>query len=278
MEADKIHTVFSGVKGILLAGLAFVLLFSSCTELIDIKLDDADVIIVIEGEISSKPGRHLVKVTRSAGYFSNQPAPRVSGATVSITDGFNIYLLTEDEPGHYYTEESVFGEAGKTYYLSVIIDGTEYNASSEMKPVMPIDSIQFRRSVREEGFWEVLLFAQEPDTPGDYYMWRSYRNDTLLTDSISKIIFLGDELINGRYLNGLIVQQVEASPGDEITVEMLAVPQDYFQFVLTLLIESRWRGGPFDGPPANIRGNISNGALGFFVAYSKTREKRAIPE
>ncbi len=273
-----IQLAYYGTRRLLFAGVSAIILFTSCTELIDIRLDEGDVVIVIEGEISNEPGRHLVKVTRSAGYFANQPAPRVSGATVSINDGANVYLLTEEEPGYYYTGADVFGEPGKTYQLSVIIDGTEYNASSQMKPVMPIDSIQFSRSVEQDGYWEVLLFAQEPDTPGDYYMWRSYRNDTLLTDSISKIIFLGDDLINGRYLNGLIVQQVEAEPGDEITLEMLAVPQDYFQFVLTLLIESRWRGGPFDGPPANIRGNISNGALGFFVAYSQTREKRVLPE
>lgn len=253
-------------------------MLSSCTELIDIKLDDSEVRLVIEGEITNEPARHAVKITRSANYFSNEPAPGVTGAIVSITDGENSHILIEEEPGLYLTEPDVFGTPGKTYQLTVLTGGMEYTATTEMKQVMPIDSIQFRRSVRDEKNYEVLLYAQEPTAPGDHYMWKSYKNDSLLTDSISKVIFLNDDLINGRYLNGLIVQQIEAIPGDEITLEMLAVPQEYYQFVLTLMIESRWRGGPFDGPPANIQGNISNGALGFFVAYSQTRNKRTIPE
>jgi hypothetical protein len=249
---------------------------TSCTELIEIEVDDAAVRLVIEGEITNEAARHAVKITRSANYFSNLPATRVTGAIVSISDGDQTFILTEDEPGIYMTDPDVQGVPGRNYELAVLTDGIEYTASSTMKQVMPIDSIQLRPSARDEGNYEVLLFAQEPDTPGDFYMWRSYRNDTLLTDSISKVIFLGDDLINGRYLSGLLVQQVEAAPGDEITLEMLAVPEDYFLFVLTLMIESRWRGGPFDAPPANVQGNISNGALGFFVAYSQTRETRSL--
>lgn len=253
-------------------------MLSSCTELIDIKLDDSEVRLVIEGEITNEPARHAVKITRSANYFSNEPAPRVTGAIVSITDGENSHILIEEEPGLYLTEPDVFGTPGKTYQLTVLTNGMEYTAISEMKQVMPIDSIQFRRSVRDEKNYEVLLFAQEPETPGDFYLWRSYRNDSLLTDSISKVDFQSDILINGSYLNGYPVHQVEATPGDEITLEMLSVPEDYFLFVITLMIETQWRGGPFDGPPANIQGNISNNALGFFVAYSKTSDTRKIPE
>jgi hypothetical protein len=270
-------SMFNILKPLFLSGAVFFML-SSCTELIDIKLDDSEVRLVIEGEITNEPARHAVKITRSANYFSNEPAPRVTGAIVSITDSENSHILIEEEPGLYLTEPDVFGTPGKTYQLTVLTGGMEYTATTEMKQVMPIDSIQFRRSVQDEKKYEILLYAQEPTAPGDHYMWKSYKNDSLLTDSISKVIFLSDDLINGRYLNGLIVQQIEAIPGDEITLEMLAVPQEYYQFVLTLMIESRWRGGPFDGPPANIQGNISNNALGFFVAYSKTSDTRKIPE
>jgi hypothetical protein len=255
----------------------FLFLMVSCSEKINLKLDDSEIRLVVEGEITNEPGRHLVKITRSAGYFSNRPPEAVSGALVSITDGELVYDLVEESPGRYLTSPEVAGVPGKTYTLNLLIDGVEHQASSTMKEVMDIDSIQARPGSRTEGVYEILLFAQEPATPGDFYMWRTYRNDTLLTDSISKVIFLADDLINGRYLNGLIVQTAEASPGDEITLEMLAVPEDYYQFVLTLMIESRWRGGPFDGPPANVIGNVSGNSLGFFVAYSKTRKQLMVP-
>lgn len=255
----------------------FLLLMVSCSEKIDLKLDESEIRLVVEGEITNEPARHLVKITRSAGYFSNRPPEAVEGALVSFTDGDLVYELVEESPGRYVTSPEVTGVPGKTYTLNLLIDGVDYQASSTMKEVMDIDSIQLRPSSRTEGVYEILLFAQEPATPGDFYMWRTYRNDTLLTDSISQVIFLSDDLINGRYINGLIVQTAEASPGDQITLEMLAVPEDYYQFVLTLMIESRWRGGPFDGPPANVNGNFSGNALGFFVAYSQTRKGLIVP-
>lgn len=276
MKSNYIST-YSLLKPFLL----FIILIqwtSSCTERIDIDLDDSEIRLVVEGQITNEPAKHFVKITRSANYFSNQPPTKVIGAVVTISEGNNLYPLTEEEPGLYFTEPDVAGTPGKTYQLSMIIEGKTYVATSQMKQVMPIDSIQLKLNTKETGFFDVLLFGQEPATPGDHYMWRAYKNGTLQTDSISKIIFLGDDLVNGRYINGLVVQQVEAEPEDLITLEMMAVPKDYFQFVLTLMIESRWRGGPFDGPPANIRGNISGNALGFFVAYSFTKTDRAVPD
>ena len=68
------------------------------------------------------------------------------------------------------------------------------------------------------------------------------------------------------------------SVGDTITLEMQAVTEEYYNYIAQLLAETVWNMGPLDGPPANPTGNISNGAMGFFLAYSKQEITAVVPE
>ena len=36
------------------------------------------------------------------------------------------------------------------------------------------------------------------------------------------------------------------------------------------MLETEWRGGLFDSPPANVPSNVSNGALGYFGAAGRS--------
>jgi hypothetical protein len=53
---------------------------------------------------------------------------------------------------------------------------------------------------------------------------------------------------------------------------MISISKAYYDFLTALMIETVWRGTPWDGPPANIPGNISNGGKGFFRASAVTRK------
>ena len=74
-----------------------------------------------------------------------------------------------------------------------------------------------------------------------------------------------------KYIKNVVV-------GDTITLEMQAITEEYYNYISQLLTETVWNMGPLDGPPANPTGNISNGAMGFFLAYSKQEITRVIPE
>ncbi len=66
--------------------------------------------------ISTDTMAHTVLLTRTTSYYYNQSAPPVTGADLQISDGTAVYILTEDEPGVYRTDPSVYGEAGKDIY------------------------------------------------------------------------------------------------------------------------------------------------------------------
>ncbi len=262
---------------ILLILLSFLISIFSCTEKIDIDLDSTYERIVVEGYLTDENKPHQVKITKSADYFSNKPAGPITGATVSINDGNTNFNLTETNPGIYETD-TMSGVPGKNYTLSIDINGNNYTASEYMHICPPIDSIGLKKYRLDSEYIAVLIYAQEPGNETNHYAWLAYKNDTLVTDTLREVFFSDDIFIDGSYINGVDVQYVEVGYGDIITLEMLSITKEYYDYMLKVMLETDWNGGPFDGPPANFYGNISNEALGYFAVYSIERKTAIVSE
>ena len=280
------------MKKILYHILIILFIASACTEDYDAKLDSSFSRLVVQGSISNTKKPHQVSLTKSADYFSTSPAPRVSGATVTISDGENNFTLTEISNGLYQTD-SIAGEPGKTYTLTIDINGEYYEASCYLNYCPPIDSINF-------GYYDlsdydivdssasILLNALEPETPDNFYMWNVYRNGILETDTLNENYFSDDLFINGYYMYDVEVGWLRnAEVGDTVTLEMLSITKEYFDYLSQILSVTDWNMGPFGGPPANPNGNIkevnennnkNDDPLGFFLAYSTFLITDTIPE
>ena len=61
-------------------------------------------------------------------------------------------------------------------------------------------------------------------------------------------------------------------PGDVVKLEVASVTSEYANFVWAVQAEVNGQNPLFSGPPANITGNMSNGAVGFFAAYSLSKK------
>jgi len=280
------------MKNILYTILTFILILSSCTEPYDTELESGFVRLVVQGSISDELKIHQVILSKSADYFSNEPAPKVSGANISISDGENSFNLTEISDGIYETD-SIAGVPGKTYTLTIVSDGITYESQCYMNYCPPIDSINFgyydlsQYDIVDSSAY-ILLNAMEPETPDNFYMWNIYRNGVLETDTINEVYFSDDVFINGYYMYDAEVGWVRnVAIDDTITLEMLAITEEYFNYIYQLLSVTDWNMGPFGGPPANPNGNIKeindNGndnddPLGFFLAYSIYRITDTIPK
>jgi hypothetical protein len=253
-----------------------ILFLCGCTEKIDIDLFESPVNLVIEGYVTNEVTQHSVILSWSSPYFNDSPPEMVRGATVTLEDSSTRYTLFENSPGIYLTDAFFAGIPGNSYTLTVTVDGKTYTAISEMPSVQPIDSIAFYESETKEKVYDIGLFAQEPPEPGDHYFWRVYKDFVLMSKNITQLEFANDDLINGNYLNGIRVQSVEARAGNRITLEMASITEEYYEYCLAIIKETLYADGPFESAPASITGNISNGALGFFTAYSLTRRSRYI--
>ncbi len=255
----------------------YILIFfilSSCTEKIELDLDNTTPEIVIEGSISNYFDNHRVTITKSQSYYNfNLPEP-VENAEVQIIcqqDTFNLFDVGE---GIYITGY-IRGIPGNTYTLIVNTDDHIFTARSTMPPGPVIDSIKFEQNKNEHGVFDVLLYAQEP--PEDnYYYWGLMKDQYPVTTSLDKLRFANDDLINGNYLSGLKVHAIEAAPESRVTLIMASIPADYFNYCLSILKETKYSDNPFEPAPANPETNIKGGALGFFHAYSETSMTRIV--
>lgn len=270
--------------------LLFVpVLLWGCTEKIDLKLDSTYTRLVVEGAICTDTIPQEVRLTTTSSYFYNEPAPAVTGATLTISDGEFTWPLTESKPGVYQTSGEVFGLPNHTYTLAILlkepVNGhSAYEASSLLRPIVPADSIRlkYHPDWGKEGFYEVQCYVLDPPTT-DFYMFDVYRNNTLITDTIDKKTVVDDQLYNGNYTNGIgvgFLNQARDServrPGDIITLKVAGITSEYFKFIQAVQTEVGGQNPLFSGPPANIPGNISNGAVGFFAAYSNTRASTVV--
>jgi hypothetical protein len=270
--------------------IVLALLAVSCTERINIDLDESFTRLVVDGAITTDTTAHKVILSKTSSYFYNQPAPMVSGAQVTITDGVNTFNLSEDSPGIYLTDKSVYGIPGHTYFLNiklpVAVGGfSEFTASYQLHPVNPLDSIglRFRPDYSKDGFWEVQCYVQDPPT-SDFYRFIISKNNTVITDSLQEWFVTDDRFFNGNYTNGASIANLDQSKkeeiikeGDTITAEVNNIGKEYASFIWDAQSELFGSNPLFSGPPANVKGNISNGAIGFFSAYSITRAKAITP-
>ncbi len=266
------------------------IVFLSCTERIDIKLDESYTRLVVEGSVTTDTARHKVLLSMTSDYFYNKPPVMVTGAGVTISDGTTTEVLLEVSPGIYSTDSLYAGVVGRTYTLNINLESPvggfrDYKASSTLLPVARLDSISLalNSSWGPAGIWEVKSYLLDPPTQ-DFYRILISRNSTLLTDTLYEWYVTDDVFFNGNYTNGAgigyLVQGYHDNtvlPGDTITAEVDGIGKDYASFIWDAQSEI-WGSNPlFSGPSANIKGNINNGAIGFFAAYSVSRARAIIP-
>ena len=252
--------------------LVALLVYSGCSEKIELELNTSNTRLVVEGQITDRPGHYGVKLSLSTSYFYNQAPPAVEDAVVSLSDGSQQWQLSQESPGYYALPGGFAGVAGNTYRLSIEYEGETYEASSLMLAAPAVDSLSLLPHPALEGRDFLMVHFQDPPGTQDFYIWYVYMNGELLTDSINEVIFGDDQGLNGQAISApvYLLESGEEAPvaGDVLRVEQYRVSEDYYQFLIALRRNQGTTGGPFTGPPANVPGNLSNGALGFFLAAS----------
>jgi hypothetical protein len=272
--------------------LTAILILGSCTEPIDIEVDPSFKRLIVEGGLTTDTTKHLVKLTRSADYFSGEKIPVVADAFVYIIEGFDTTFLNEDSAGYYYTPADFYGKQN-TYYELVIenvdidADGEKeiYRARDQIRYVSPIDSITLELADGgpfNDDFFQILLWANEPPDK-NFYIFKAQINGVGVRDSLLDWNLSNDDFFNGNYTYGVPVQWFDQEdtteslkPGDIVTLELYQITREYYNFLNGAYNESFGSIPLFSGPPANIVGNVSNGAIGFFSCTAVTRSSTVV--
>jgi hypothetical protein len=279
-----------------------LLMLASCTQFISLNLDTMPPQLIVEGVITTDTMAHKIILRKTAAYFSNKKADRISGAVIMLSDGYTEIQMKEDpdSAGLYLTPADYYGVAGRTYTINISadIDGdhineSTYTASSYLNHVAPVDSfsIEKRKLVYEDAF-VIKVSLQDPENEKNYYIFRVWKNDTLVTDSITLWSITDDDFFNPEYLTNDLkiylfprfrhIQYIRN--GDDVKVEACGITKDYFNFVRELIETYRGQNPMIGSQPANIRTNIYRtipkpdngepGARGYFAAYSVSWKKK----
>ena len=260
-----------------------LILLVSCTERMDIKLPKGHEKLVVEAYLFPGDSSSQVRLTTSANYFSNEAPVTVADAGVQLNDGQNTWNFhpSAKDTGYYFLTPAEFrATTGKIYHLDIqlarpIGNETHFESETTLPPLrIHIDSLNIQYAPDIEK-WVVRIFAL--DSIGkDFYLFNSRVNGQWITDSIPRKVVRSDEFFDGRYLNGAVVQVLnkdELHPGDHYTLIASNITGEYYHYIIDLQDEVESKNPLFSGPSANVQGNISGGALGFFTAFASTSFK-----
>ena len=249
-----------------------ILLLSSygCTKEIEIDLDEGDRKLVVDAWFTTEQTVHEIRLTQTADYFSNETVPLVSGATVQISGGGQLFPFSETTPGIYQSAPTAKAELGNEYTLSITYDGQIYEATDYCDTVPTLDFVDLFFNADPDGDWyDILIWTTELSGYGHYYCWRLLKNGEYLKDTLSEIYFEADEYLgDGLNFEAYPIEWIyadEVNSGDTLTLEQHNISKQTYDAFIAILSETEWRGGIFDAPPANIQSNVSNGGLGLFI-------------
>ncbi len=194
MKVKKIRIIF------VLTGI----LTNSCIDQLDVNIDREESIIVVEGFITTQPGPHVIRISKSAKYGSAFTAGVITGVTNAkvfirdqkgkvtfLNEGSGEYLDAQFNTivtsfGDYTTPTGFRAVVGNSYTLHIIVSSKTYYSTPQLvtkapeidslileyKELLSFDPIEFASGDFVSGV-EVYSQWQDPEDETNYYMWES---------------------------------------------------------------------------------------------------------
>jgi hypothetical protein len=261
------------MKRLILLSVISAFVAASCTKDIHLNLKNASGLIVIEGFITNDSGPYYVVISKTITFYDSNTLVPVTGAKVIITDdaGNRDSLTSVYYPGLYLTQ-SIQGTVGRTYHLSVNVEGKQYDASSVMNPPVPVDSVGIQVfAFAGKQYWQSYYLFKDPPAISNYYNAFLYVNNK----KQSKANPINDQLDNGLIVQAYASPDFFVNVNDTIQVELDAVDQPIYNYWYTLNNSTL---GTLTAAPANPISNFSNNALGYFSAYSRSLSHHVVAD
>jgi hypothetical protein len=269
MNMQRIKKYNFKSKGLTLFSLLFVLIFSSCEDVVNLDLDTGEARIVVDAEIIWKKGtsgnEQVIKVSKTAPYYNNT-TPKVSGAKVRVENSNgDIFTFNETEPGSYVCTNFV-PVINMEYVLYVEAEGQSFKAVEQLTSSVPIEKVEQNTVPDFDGkeIIELKFYYKDPADQVNFYL-TDYKSEFLIYPEYE---LTDDELFNGNEIDTRFSDSDKMKPGNTVEITHRGVSKNFYNY-MKLILEV-YGGSPFSIPPGNIRGNIvntsdsNNYALGYF--------------
>jgi hypothetical protein len=240
---------------------------TSCEEIIELDLENAEPRLVIEGVVDAGSGNGIVYLTKSNGFYDPISIELVGGATVTITQADGTEIALSSLADGVYLAGGIVANEGDTLSILVIDgEGNEYKASAKTPHSVAIDSLEI---IEQEGgrggfggnddtkTYQIFTHWQDKAGTESFYRVRATINDTLQANTYT----LADDLLEeGEAMTRPFFQPFEG--GDTVTMQLLSIDKSTYVYYDNL---SSIQGAGFSSStPFNPNSNFDNNALGYF--------------
>lgn len=266
----------------LFAIAALFTLLVSCEKEIELNYHEIAPMVVIEGRVTNEGTE--VAVRRSRSVNDSVHGQSLPGATITISDGDEVYPLAYDLADGCY-RSPLKGTAGHTYRMEVDFEGHHYEASSTMPAPPTIISTDFYwLKMLDERLLVDVIWATDPDPDErNYFLYRIDRRSSNphITPRMQQRAYrwnVFDDRGNppGRVYRDIHCMMEQTAiddkeddwdqilcDGDQVMLQLLTIDLTAYEYFRTLI--SGQSGG------ANPVSNISGGCLGYFMAAGIAR-------
>lgn len=272
--------------------VSILLLFSSCEKEITIDLPESPSKLVVEGWIEQDK-LPIVILTKSAPYFDPVDSATLFGSIVKdaeifVSDGITTeQLVATIEPFYpffMYKGVSLKGEIGKTYTLTINVEGETYSAVTSIPKTVKWDSLWFELKVNDDSIGNVYGYATDDGSEYNYY--RAYTK--ILHVDLDFVPIFGsvwdDKFFSGQALTAQLYHGFASNVsmpdeendrgiyyklGDTVLTRLCTMNYASFKFWEAAESEIYSGGNPF-ASTTTIPSNVSNGALGCWTGYGAT--------
>lgn len=239
----------------------FSLMCGGCEKEIDFEYRNIEPIPVIEGTLSQYGAE--VRITYTTPMDEPMDLTTVRDASVVIydlDDGVG-YPLSINGEGTYVS--SLRGETGHTYRLSVEMEGKSYSSECTMLEPVEIVGMEFEwiKMPYDDVAALQVSFTDRPETVGDCYWLRLYRNGkaykwTEIIDLLANDGIIDEVMQTTRRDLDEEDEKDILEDGDEVTAVVTPVSREMYDYLEALGI------GNSNGPQM-FKGNF---CLGYFLA------------
>lgn len=237
----------------------FSLLWTSCQEVITVDLPSQAPKLIVDAlvRIDTLASTTLVsiEVRQTSDFFGEISPISVDQMTMSNLDnpGNNTdQVLDETEPGSgiYQQVFSTQELARDRWFLQIDYQGELYVAESRMQYSVPIDQLTIGDgSLFSEESTELLIKYSDVGDRQDFYLFDYGNGDFFASE---------DAFYDGQQFAFSYFYDEEFNPGEVLTVSIMGIDRDFFNYMNLLREQNEGGFGPFASPAVSVRGNLIN--------------------
>ena len=291
----------------MMAILVGVMFLASCQKEVHINLGSTSSVVVVQGQVQTGQPPYVV-LTSTISFFSTIDLTSlqnsfVHNAVITVSDGSQVATLREysfdtgvSNKYYVYSVDTshgpgiMLGVAGKTYDLTIKVNGATYTASTRIPYPKGVDSMWFAapefKSIRTpDSAYQLFANYTDPDTPGNFVRSFTRKNRGqfypvgLYSDDAVNGIRISNIAMFAGYQDSTNVQRDTVRyffPGDTVTLNWCQIDKGVYTFWNTEAFAQQSIGNPFSSH-IYVQTNIKGGAIGVWAGYSSAETTLVVP-